>query len=128
MGDLLELEAAVLDMLLAGTHPVLGVLRRQLAGARVRSREFSGAGFFVEFDVPSDLEAASTKENRIHFGDVVAKLPELKHGAGFVLFVRDGRLEMLEGYSYDEPWPERVSGFELAYTDASRQQTLRALS
>jgi hypothetical protein len=49
----------------------------------------------------------------MHIGDVGAEFPALKHGAGFVLFVRGGVITMLEGYTYDEAWPERTDEFRL---------------
>ncbi len=120
-------ETAVLTKLLAGDHPALGVLREQLAQASVASRKSSGAGFFVTFDLPSDAPVAPVRAGRIHFGDVAATFAPLEHGAGFVLFVRDGRLEMLEGYSYGEPWHDEPEKFALAYTDKDRSAVLGAL-
>jgi hypothetical protein len=128
VNELLKLEAAVLTMLLDGTHPALVALRQQLVAARVKSRKLSGVGFFIEFNVPQYIEAAPIKNKNTHFGDVIAKLPNLHYGAGFLLFIKDGKLDMLEGYSYDEPWPKQVTKFKLEYTDATRQQTLQILS
>jgi hypothetical protein len=51
---------------------------------------------------------------------VNATIDGLAHGAGFVLFVRGGRIETLEGFSYDEPWPPRVERFLLAYVQEPR--------
>ena len=51
----------------------------------------------------------------------------LAHGAGFVLFIRGGRLSMLEGYTYDEPWPDQVRGFSLRYSDPERKAELAKL-
>ena len=45
--------------------------------------------------------------------DVTVEIEGLRHGAGFVLFLGDGLLDMLEGYSYGEPWPSRVGRFSL---------------
>jgi hypothetical protein len=120
-------ETAVLAKLLAGDHPTLAIFREQLTRAGVRSRTSSGAGFFLTFDVPADSPVAPVRSGRIHFGDVAATFEPLKHGAGFVVFVRDGRLETLEGYSYDEPWLKEPERFELAYTDKDRSAVLRAL-
>ena len=120
-------EAAVLAKLLAGDHPALIALRGQLERASVRSRKFSGAGFFLKFDVPPEAPAASVKSGRVHFGDVAAEFAQLKHGAGFVLFVQDGRLETLEGYSYDEPWLKEPETFELSYTAKDRSAVFKAL-
>jgi hypothetical protein len=51
----------------------------------------------------------------LRFGDVAAQVDGLKHGAGFLLYVMDGMLDAIEGYSYDEPWPEQIGAFSLAY-------------
>ena len=118
--DLTELERSVLDKLLTGEHPVLEALRRQLCGCRVRKRELTGCGFFTELQVDRALPAAPTIAKKLRIGDVEAKITGLEQGAGFVLFVNNGYLDMLEGYSYDEPWPESVSEFELRYTGESR--------
>jgi hypothetical protein len=34
-------------------------------------------------------------------------------GAGFVLFLQDGMLDMLEGFTYDGAWPDRVEAFDV---------------
>ena len=118
--DLTDLERGVLDALLSGENHVLEVLRKQLRNCRVRSRELTGSGFFTELQVDRGLPAALTSAEMLRIGDVNAKISGLEHGAGFVLFVKDGFLEMLEGYSYEEPWPESVGEFELSYTGKSR--------
>jgi hypothetical protein len=46
-----------------------------------------------------------TLRGDFHIGDVSGELEGLANGAGFVLFIRDGRLKMLEGFTFDEPWP-----------------------
>ena len=56
----------------------------------------------------------------MRIGDVYAEIPGLEHGAGFVLYIKDGYLDMLEGYSYDEPWPSSVEGFALHYSSGER--------
>lgn len=113
--DLTTLERGVLEKLLAGEHPVLEALRRQLGGCRVESRELTGYGFFTELEVDRTLPAAATSTDKLRIGDVNAKISGLDHGAGFVLFVNAGYLDMLEGYSYDEPWPESAGEFALSY-------------
>ena len=39
---------------------------------------------------------------KIRFGDVSAEIAGLKCGAGFLVYVDDGKIQMLKGYSYDE--------------------------
>ena len=117
-----EFEQAVLEKLLAGDHPVLAVLRAQAQAARLASREYTGAGFFLSFDVPPDASLLPTKD--FHFGDVNAVVDGLRYGAGFVVFVRGGRLDTLEGYSYEEPWPKEIRGFKLSYQREPRELSL----
>lgn len=123
--ELTDLERNVLEKLLAGAHPVLQALRQQLWGCRVRSRELTGYGFFTELQIDRTVPTAPTSVERLRIGDVNAKIAGLEHGAGFVLFVNGGYLDMLEGYSYDEPWPEAISDFELSYAGGARD--LRSL-
>lgn len=114
------MERAVLGKILAGDHPVLAELRAQAARASAVSREFTGVGFYLRFDVPSDVPTLTAPRD-FAFGDVYAEIKGMKHGAGFVLFVRDGRLDQLEGFSFDEPWPEEILGFGLAYRQEPRE-------
>jgi hypothetical protein len=112
MVDLEELERAVLTKLLAGDHPLLGQLRNQLSMCRVTSNELTGAGFYAHLDV-GDAPAAG--DVKLRFGDVIAEVSGMAHGAGFLLYVEHGRLSMLEGYGYDDPWPSTIKGYTLKY-------------
>jgi hypothetical protein len=116
------LEQAVLDKLLAGDHPVLVALRAQAQRARVTRRENTGEGFFCDFHVPSDVPQATERDFRL--GDVNANLDGLQHGAGFVLFVRNGRLATLEGYTYEESWPQEIRNLKLTYQREPRELAL----
>jgi hypothetical protein len=120
MRGLTEFEQAVVDKLLAGAHPTLAVLRTQAERARLISREYTGVGFYLDFEVPPDAPTLSSVA-AFAFGDVEATIDGLQNGAGFVLFVEGGRLSMLEGYSYDEPWPAEARKFTLSYHQEPRQ-------
>jgi hypothetical protein len=123
---LTPLEDAVIATLLAGDHPVLASLRAQLDQLDVTARTNSGVGFFVDFAPRSGIVAAPV--NRLHISDVEATIGGLAHGAGFVLFVDRGIITMLEGFSYDEPWPDRVGEFSLRYGDPVREKLIAALA
>jgi hypothetical protein len=125
MVGLNEFEQAVLQKILAGNHPMLATLREQCGHARLAKRENTGVGFFCEFEVEAD---APMVPGNFQVGDVHAELEALKYGVGLVLFIREGRLHMLEGYTYDEPWPEQVRGFSLRYTDPERANELAKLT
>src|SRR5436305_953785 len=107
-----QLEHHVLQMLLEGDDPLLAILRNQLEIATRAPREDSGVGFFTHFEVPEQAPRVPGKPS-MQFGDVIAEMEGLRYGAGFVLFIKNGVLTMLEGYTYDEPWPETISRYEL---------------
>ena len=125
--NLEPLEEAVLKKLLDGNHPVLEALRQQLPAVSVKARESTGAGFYTEFSIAEGARAAPLQSGKLLFGDVEATIDGLKYGAGFVLYVERGLLHMLEGYSYEEPWPEHVIGFTLRYGDPERKTILSKL-
>lgn len=113
MSDLTEFEHSVLSKLLDGEHRLLAQLREQLAACQVSRREFTGAGFYTHLAVDSSL---GVEDLQLRFGDVVAEVNDMPHGAGFLLFIKNGRLSLLEGYGYDDPWPADVTSYTLKYT------------
>ena len=123
MDDLTKLERAVLDMLLAGGLPAAEMLRAHVRVGRVVERRMTGVGFFMTFAVPSD---APRGHGSFQLGDVLAKIEGLSHGAGFVLWVKNGALDILEGYTFDEPWPDEILNFTVEYID-HREKDLQRL-
>jgi hypothetical protein len=113
MNDLLPFEVAVLKKLLDGGHPVLQGLMRQIDRAKIESREYSGAGFFLNFNIDEAL--ALPGGPNFTFGDVAMECSSVEHGIGFLIFVRNGVFLMLEGYTYAEDWPQEIKNFKLHY-------------
>jgi hypothetical protein len=117
-----DLERAVLEMLVAGDAPSTRRLQEQLAACRVGARDRTGVGFFTTLKM--DRTAVGPIEvGSARVGDVVAEIEGLRDGAGFLLTIADGYLDELEGYSYDEPWPEEIVSFTLSYTEEPRDLT-----
>ncbi|SRR6266511_2358771 len=118
MTELTDLERAVLEKLLAGDDQRLAELREQLETTLVSKREMTGVGFFTTLSVLNSTHRLDDRS--FELGDVSADITGLTHGAGFVLFIRNGLLDTLEGYTYgDDRWPEKISSFRLRY-DAPR--------
>jgi hypothetical protein len=111
--ELTPLEREVVATLLAPDHPVTQALRQQLAGCRVASREFTGHGFFSTLVLADRVAPAPVTRKRLALGDVAAHIDGLEHGAGFILFVRDGVIAVLEGFAYGEPWPIGDTRFQI---------------
>jgi hypothetical protein len=123
MSEMMEpftrIERAVIEKLLAQGPTILEPLKQQAGAASVSRREHTGVGFFTEIVLPPNVTRAKIAP-RAHLSDVDAHMPNLRNGAGFVLFLKDGALERLEGYTYDEPWPDRTDEFTLSYRKLPR--------
>lgn len=111
--SLFPIERAVVEKILTGDYPTLLQLRHQLEVCTVATREFTGVGFYTTFEVPET--APRTAGLDVTFGDVVGDLPGVSGGVGFLLYVKDGLLDTLEGYTYDERWPLEIGAFSLRY-------------
>ncbi len=98
------LGSAIVHAFLAGEMPELAVLGNHAAAASVRVREFTGVGLFTHFDVPSEVPRVPS-EDRFALTDVGADIEGAEFGAGFVLFVQEGVLDCLEGFTYTGEWP-----------------------
>jgi len=92
-----ELEEAALRSIFSETPELAAGLERQLAAATVTERENSGAGFFTTLRVSDDpprVEIPKVLGYETH-----AHIAGMEFGIGFVLFMKDGALHMLEGYA-----------------------------
>lgn len=116
--ELTPLERSVLDALLAGPGRKLERLRRQAETFKVRKREFTGAGFYTDFIRDSSLRVDELGQADVRLDDVVVEIEGVQHGAGFILLIKDGLLDMLEGFTFDEPWPDEVMTFSVRYAAA----------
>lgn len=113
MTDLTPFERDVLAASMA-SNTVPDAVRAQLAHVRVERREESGVGVFIHLAVPREAADERVKGLDLQFGDVIAEVPSARHGLGFVVFVRDGVLDMLEGYTFgDDEWPSDTSHYRL---------------
>lgn len=116
MRGLSALERSAMDMLLAGNHHVLELLRQQYAVCSGVRREETGVGVFVKFLIPPDTKRVRTNRN-FEISDVSADIEGLQFGVGFVLFVRGGLIDCFEAHLWgDDQWPERIEHYSLYYT------------
>lgn len=97
MSPFTALESAVLAEIGRAYPNQAAALEKQLAGATLTSRKNSGVGFFTEFSVDP---IAPVLEGESVLSGLQARITGLKHGMGFLLFVTNGRADMLEGYTY----------------------------
>jgi hypothetical protein len=125
-GDALtDLERDAMATMLRHDHPVTTLLRAQLDECRIKGRELTGVGFFTDIVVPQALAVPGL--GSMHLNDAVVEIAGLEHGVGFVLFIRDGKLDVLEGFTYDEPWPDKIGNYSVGPAETLTPGDLRAL-
>src|SRR5260370_30403092 len=101
-----EVEQMTLQMLLAGDDDMLALLRAQSEAEIIMSRKMTGHGFFTDFAIPESVERTTLRNFNID--DVYGNLSDGTE-AGFLLFVRNGALSCLEGFTYgDDEWPQEA--------------------
>ena len=125
MLELNSIEERVVEKLLEGADPTLFALRQQFATLSFAGRRGSGIGFFVTFASGTTTEPLPGSPN-FELGDVMAKSDKLPRDAGFILFVRNGLIESLEGYAFEGAWPSEIENFFLEYSN-DRRNDLSAL-
>ena len=84
-------------------------LEEQIDGISVRRRENTGAGFFTYFAVMSNAMHQIHVDTR--YADVIAKINGLDNALGFILWLRDGHVDYLEGYTMAL---DRTAGMDFA--------------
>ncbi len=99
MEVLSSLEQAVLEAIALQVPEVADALAGHQEKVRVTARENTGAGFYTSLDVP---HRSPIKGIASPLGDVGAAVVGLQHGMGFLLWLRDGHIHQLEGYSFEE--------------------------
>jgi hypothetical protein len=117
-----QLTNRVMNLMLEGDHYVLKTLREQFFSAQIESIEDTGVGMFVDFLV-SGVDAVDNQKGvrkNFAFGDVHGEV-EGSAGVGFVLFIKEGYISMLEGYSYeDDAWKKVTENIKLNYGENGR--------
>lgn len=103
-------ENAVMNTIFNNKNEDIENLKEQYKNSSVVSREFSGVGFFTEFATQKQNQCRALKFKLGCSGSI----NDVEYGVGFILFIVDGYIKMLEGYTYaGETWPEKITKYEL---------------
>jgi len=107
-----QFEMDIMNRIIAEDSSISYLLNKQYKSAIVSQRNFTGAGFFTDFEV-TDKSLAIPDYLDLQLGKVNARIEGLAFGAGFILFIEDGLIAMLEGYTYGEPWPTPLTAYTI---------------
>lgn len=110
-------ESMLIEALLAGDDPLLESLRKQYAMLGRVNRELTGSGIFLNFEIPESVPRVVPPD--FHLDDVYFDLDGLEHGCA-ILWVKQGAIAFLEGYSHDGKWPAHSGSFEVHYFGGER--------
>lgn len=98
MPDFTKLELAAAQAISRQFPADADALLAQLNSAVVTSREFTGVGFFTEFDVDRSLPPIASRKNPI--GWVTSQVGPDRYELEFMIFAREGYAVMIEAYSF----------------------------
>ena len=90
-------------------------MEAQIRAATVISREYTNVGFFTKLSIPDDLAALDRGRWRLEdMPSGFAQHPVLTAGASFILWIKEGRLVTLEGFTNDGDWPADETEFRVS--------------
>ena len=106
------LEQAVIRRMLADPELKPVRLTVNFDAVKVRDRELTGIGFLTEFE-PSEQLKLFEAGFSLRWGKVGARLNAAKVETGYLVYVDDGYVTTVEGYTYGDEWPDQVEQSEL---------------
>lgn len=117
----IKLANQVVEMLLSGKDEVLSILREQYKNANVVSEENDEVGFYINYQVDEATMIPDQYNSTFQIGDVDGVVDDINGAVGFVLYIKNGYLIMLEGYTnIIDRWPEIDSKIKLKYETEQR--------
>ena len=116
-GAYIEMAHTVMRRILKETGLNMPIIKLQYETAEISETKMYERGFDMVFRVKDGCPTLSDKSTQT-IGTVQAKLPDLDHGMGFILWVKNGVIQSLEGYSYDEKLPEFPGKYTLDWGTA----------
>lgn len=101
--DLPLIEQSAINMLLEGDDARQVALRHQLAAVRAVHRTANSAGIYAVFELDENTKRLEGRPS-FHVADVFARSERCEE-IGFILFIKEGVIEYLEGYTYGDTYP-----------------------
>jgi hypothetical protein len=106
---LTDLEAEITSGIVEGFPLYTGVLMAQLAQSTLESRDYNGYGFYTTVAIAQETPSCALFSGRLHASAHIGG--EL---CGFMLWIREGKIDFLEGYPLGgDAWPvgETITAF-----------------
>lgn len=81
---------------------------------KVKSRELSGVGFITDLEKSEQLKIGEENET-YKFSDLEARI-NVSIETGYLIYVENGFLDAIEGYTYTDDWPEEIYKIDIYST------------
>lgn len=115
-------ERKILRLLLSRKFGERSAVVSRLRVLRCTSREMTGTGYYLNFDAQHDSTRIDHPDDELS-EDFPPRLPAPQDVVGFTLFIRNGRLSWLEGYTFgDVAWPTTPMENWLLVDSGAQQQ------
>ena len=111
---LTSFERNIIKKFLCGKIPELVILDEQISKIKYVERDYTGYGFFIKFCIEKE-KCNPIKQRNVILSDVVGEIKGIKHGVGFILYIKNGYLNELECYTYDEKLPDCINDYVLFF-------------
>ena len=116
-----KLADRVMELLLNGEDEVLSVLREQYKNANIISEEDEEVGFYINYQINTTCVIPNNYNATFQIGDVDGTVDDIDGAVGFVLYIKNGYMIMLEGYTnVVDKWPETDLQIDLKYDEKQR--------
>lgn len=119
-----ELEILVIEKCLHGNEAFFAQLRRQIPHRKLLKRKVDEAGFISEYQIPDNMQVG-------HLSGVIDDVGSTCNNKTilFRLYISDGKIDAMEGYSIPFGWPQSYENFgELTYAFSNETRHYSPLS
>ena len=110
-----KFEKNVMDKLLEDNNQANIILRQQYNNATI-IREFTGSGFFSTFKIPDSIPRL-TPPTTFNLSNLLCDINGISEFGGFLLYIKNGAIFCMEGYSFENEWPIKINNYRL-YTNS----------
>ena len=122
MDTLTATETEIIRSMLVRKYGPASPFLEQLKNARIAGRRLTGVGVFIDFALCAEAERGGQINAEISQAYRTVLSPP-RDVVGFTLFIRDGRLDFLEGYTFgDADWPDEPMDTWLLLAPAGEPQ------
>ena len=119
----------VMEKILFGPDEIFADLKNQFNLLEIISVEKTGVGYYVDFGVGSQNIEPLNQEiyvKSFQIGDLYGDIDDVSSAVGFILFIENGFITLLEGYTImADCWPDE-NEIELIY-DSGEERHIEAL-